>query len=95
MVLGKNRKVLLAFSGRFSIIYDMFDPGILIFIFKTLSLLQQEILKPIFGPQTSIFHIHVYESPAKISNVPPIFRRSSQEFKRPAKISNAQPAFFG
>ena len=40
--------MLLAVFGRFSIIFDLFDPGILTFIFERSILLQREILEACF-----------------------------------------------
>ena len=55
-ILGTCRKIILVFFVRFLIIFNIFDPGIWIFISKKSNLLQREIQAARFWTPNSTFH---------------------------------------
>ena len=90
-------KILFVIFGRFSIIFDIFDPGIWIFIFKGSILLQGEVLEALFRPFITLSFLtgqeirtsgQEFERP-----VISFFRTSGQEFERPAEIPNIGESF--
>ena len=71
-------KQKIAFLVVFSIIFYIFDPGILIFIFQRSILLQQEILEARFWAPNSTFHFR-------------FFRAFDHKFERSTGNSNVRP----
>ena len=98
MSLYMFAKNIFLFFGRFSIIFDIFEPGIWIFIFKGSILLQGEVLEALFRPFITLSFLtgqeirtsgQEFERP-----VISFFRTSGQEFERPAEIPNVRPRFW-
>ena len=58
----KTREIFLAIFGRFSIIFYIVDPGILILIFQISILLQQGILEARFWAPNSTFHFSIFRT---------------------------------
>ena len=77
---GIDWNFLLVFFSRFSIMFDISDPGIWIFISKKSILVQREIREAHFWIPNSNFSCY-------------FFRTSEQDFERPTEISNGRPRF--
>ena len=79
-------KLLLAIFGRFLITFDIFDPGILIFVSQRSSWLRREILESRFWTFHHNFNSKFSERPAGISNVRPEFQTFGWNLERLAGI---------
>ena len=82
MIVFGFEKNLFAIFGSFSLIFDIFDPRKLIFIFKGSILLQQEILEARCPTFYRTFNFHFSERLAGISNVRPESRTFGQDSER-------------
>ena len=78
--------MFLVIFGRFSMIFDFFDPEYQYSYSKGQLCFNEKLWKPSFGHQTPI---SIFDFP----NVRPRFRTSNQDVDRPAKISTVQPRF--
>ena len=96
-------KIFLVISGCLSIIFDIFDLRILMFIFERSTLLKREIQEARFWTFYRTFYFFLnsevwtfgqnFERPTRISNVRPKFRASEKTVKKYSKnLENRESA---